>query len=73
MIAGFVTQGYPPDTAARLGVYLHGAAADRLAEKVGPVGYLASDLMARIPAEIGDLISPRYPGLPETDSLAYAT
>jgi hydroxyethylthiazole kinase-like uncharacterized protein yjeF len=73
MIAGLVTQGYPPDTSARLAAYLHGAAADRLAEQVGPVGYLASDLMARIPAEIGALISPRYPGLPATDPLAGAS
>jgi hydroxyethylthiazole kinase-like uncharacterized protein yjeF len=73
MIAGFIAQGYAPDTAARLGVYLHGAAADRLAGQFGPVGYLAGDLMARIPAEIGALISPRYPGLPVTDPLAYAT
>jgi NAD(P)H-hydrate epimerase len=73
MIAGFLTQGYPPDTAARLGVYLHGAAADRLAEQVGPTGYLAGDLIARIPAEIGAMISPRYPGLPAADPLAYET
>ena len=40
-IAGLLTQGLAPELAARCGVYLHGAAADDLAERIGPVGYLA--------------------------------
>ena len=48
LIAGFICQGYPLDRAAHLGVYLHGAAADRLAEKQG-TGYLASDVMTAVP------------------------
>ena len=52
LIAGFIAQGYPIEAACHLGVYLHGAAADTLAEQKGPWGYLASDLIGRIPAEI---------------------
>jgi ADP-dependent NAD(P)H-hydrate dehydratase / NAD(P)H-hydrate epimerase len=52
MIAGFVSQGYAPATAAHIAVYLHGAAADHLAEAKGPFGYIASDMMAEIPGAI---------------------
>ena len=33
-----------------LGVFVHGLAADRLAERLGPVGYLAGDLAAELAA-----------------------
>lgn len=52
MIAGFLAQGYAPESAAHLGVYLHGSGADYLARKKGPVGFLASEVMNRIPEEI---------------------
>lgn len=57
IIAGLVAQGCPPEAAARAGVYLHGATADRLAGTIGPYGYLASDLMAALPGEIARLVS----------------
>jgi NAD(P)H-hydrate epimerase len=52
MIAGFVSQGYAPASAARLAVYLHGAAADHLSQTKGPFGYIATDVMAEIPGVI---------------------
>lgn len=52
IIAGLVTQGLSPVSAAQAGVYLHGSAADHLAKKVGPIGFLAGDVMAEIPREI---------------------
>ncbi len=52
VIAGFVTQGYSPESAAHMGVYLHGAAADSLAESIAPFGYLATEVMNAIPAQI---------------------
>ncbi|UCH23742.1 MAG: NAD(P)H-hydrate dehydratase [Deltaproteobacteria bacterium] len=52
VIAGFVSQGYSPESAAHIGVYLHGAAADTLAERIAPFGYLATEVMNAIPAEI---------------------
>ena len=56
IIAGLITQGYSPEAASHIGVYLHGAAADTLAERIGPVGYLASEVMNAIPGEIKKLI-----------------
>lgn len=52
LIAGFIAQGYAPESAAHLGVYLHGAAADDLAQKSGPFGYLATEVMNVIPQQI---------------------
>ncbi|HVN91362.1 MAG TPA: NAD(P)H-hydrate dehydratase [Candidatus Binataceae bacterium] len=36
--------------AAKLGVFVHGLAADRLASRIGPYGYLAGDLAMELPA-----------------------
>ena len=58
LIAGFITQGFPISAACHLGVYLHGAAADRQAKHKGPWGYLASDVIAGIPSEIRRLLVP---------------
>jgi len=58
LIAGFITQGFPISAACHLGVYLHGAAADRQAKHKGPWGYLASDVIASIPSEIRRLLLP---------------
>ena len=55
MVAGFISQGYPPQTAAHLAVFLHGRAADNLSLSKGPYGYIASDVMDTIPAVISDL------------------
>ena len=55
IIAGLVTQGYSPETAAHAGVFLHGTAADAIADKTGPFGFLATDVMRAIPEQIGRL------------------
>ncbi|HHO47366.1 MAG TPA: NAD(P)H-hydrate dehydratase, partial [Desulfobacteraceae bacterium] len=52
LLGGLLAQGYPPAIAARLGVYLHGLAADRLAEKA-PYGYTASEVAGILPEMIG--------------------
>ena len=49
LIAGFLAQGLGPERSARLGVFVHGAAADLLAGNVASVGYLATDVMNTIP------------------------
>ncbi|MCP4689837.1 MAG: NAD(P)H-hydrate dehydratase [Desulfobacterales bacterium] len=59
LIGGFIVQGLPPDAAARVGVYLHGAAADALAERTGPYGFLASDVMNAVPGEIAKRLLPK--------------
>lgn len=56
VIAGLMVQGFSPESAAHAGVYLHGAAADTLVEKIGPYGFLAGDVMNAIPGEIRKLI-----------------
>jgi len=55
VIAGFVTQGYTPEDAVHLGVFLHGAAADNQAINLGPYGYLATDIMNELPRQIKKL------------------
>jgi NAD(P)H-hydrate epimerase len=52
ILAGFITQGFSPEAAAHAAVYLHGASADTLAKNMGPIGYLASEVMNAIPGEI---------------------
>jgi len=63
VLAGFITQGFPPEAAAHAAVYLHGAAADTLAEKIGPIGYLAGEVMNAIPGEIKKLLETQIPQL----------
>jgi hydroxyethylthiazole kinase-like uncharacterized protein yjeF len=57
LIAGLITQGYSPEMATHAGVYLHGRAADTLASARGPIGFLAGDIINRIPEEIQHLLS----------------
>ena len=40
--------------AAAFGVWLHGKAGDAMAASVGPLGFLASDVMDAVPGEIRD-------------------
>ena len=53
-IAGLLAQGLDPVEAARLGVYLHGAAAE-VAAPGGRAGLLASDLLPALPRAIAAL------------------
>jgi NAD(P)H-hydrate epimerase len=50
MIGGLLAQNLCPYDAARLATFLHGAAGDEASKEIGPIGYLASELMNRIPA-----------------------
>lgn len=49
LIAGLSTRGAPLAQAAAWGVALHSRAGRALAERVGPIGYLASELAAEVP------------------------
>lgn len=49
VIAGFLAQGYNPIDSTRLGVYIHGAAGDLVAEEKGMYGMLAWDLAEMLP------------------------
>ena len=52
MIASFIAQGLEPVKAACAAAYIHGRAADLLAEEKGMYGLTASDLAERIPSAI---------------------
>jgi len=57
IVGALLGQGLASGDALALGVFVHGLAADRLAERVGPVGYLAGDLAAELPAAFAALSS----------------
>lgn len=57
IIAGLIAQGLSAADACQAGVYLHGAAADSLAQSIGPYGYLAGEVMAAIPGAIKKIIA----------------
>lgn len=50
LIGGLLARGAAPLTAAAWGVWLHGEAGRRLAERYGPLGYLARQLAPLVPA-----------------------
>ncbi len=56
VIGSFLSQGYSPWESARLGTYIHGLAADIIAQEK-PWGYLASDVATMIPAAISQTFS----------------
>lgn len=49
IIAGLAARGAEPLQATAWGIYLHARAGDRLARRIGPLGYLARELLAEIP------------------------
>jgi ADP-dependent NAD(P)H-hydrate dehydratase len=49
VIAGLVARGADPLSATLRGVYLHGAAGNALAKRIGRIGYLARELLDEIP------------------------
>lgn len=50
VIAGLAARGAPPEQAAAWGVALHAGAAQRLAARMGSLGYLARELPGEVPA-----------------------
>lgn len=56
VVAGFLAQGLPPEDAARLGVFLHGLAGDRAADRLGRVGLIASDVVDELPRALGEVM-----------------
>jgi NAD(P)H-hydrate epimerase len=58
IVAGFLAQGFTPEAACQCAVFLHGAAADRLARSLSPVGFLAGELLAAVPHEIQKMLAP---------------
>lgn len=54
VIGGLLARGASPAEAAVWGVWLHGEAGSRLARRIGPVGFLARELPAEIPAILAE-------------------
>ena len=55
LVAGLVARGARPLQAAAWAVYLHGTAGARLATRMGPLGFLARELLAEVPPLMADL------------------
>jgi hydroxyethylthiazole kinase-like uncharacterized protein yjeF len=50
IIGGLLSRGAPPRIAAAWGVWLHGEAGKALSARIGPLGFLARELPAEVPA-----------------------
>ncbi|MFZ5447535.1 MAG: NAD(P)H-hydrate dehydratase [Thermodesulfobacteriota bacterium] len=61
LIGGFLAQGLTPWDAARLGVYLHGLAADYFVSQHGPRGLIAGDLLRVFPDVLDRFIQGQIP------------
>ena len=55
VVVGLLARGADPAQAAAWASYVHAAAGDRLAVQVGPLGYLASELLTEIPRVLVEL------------------
>jgi NAD(P)H-hydrate epimerase len=61
LIGGYLAQRLSPWDAARLGVYLHGLAADYLVEQTSPQGLIAGDLLAVFPELLAEFTRGLFP------------
>jgi hydroxyethylthiazole kinase-like uncharacterized protein yjeF len=57
IVTGLIARGAEPAQAAVWGAFLHGMAGERLASRVGPVGFLARELLPEVPRELAELTS----------------
>jgi NAD(P)H-hydrate repair Nnr-like enzyme with NAD(P)H-hydrate dehydratase domain len=55
IVVGLAARGASPFAAACWAVSLHARAGDRLARKMGPLGFLPRELLAEIPRLMADL------------------
>jgi hydroxyethylthiazole kinase-like uncharacterized protein yjeF len=56
LIVGLLARGAPPEQAAAWGVSLHARAGERLAARLGPLGYLARELAGEVPRLMAELM-----------------
>ena len=59
IVAGLAARGTPPAHAAVWAAYLHGEAGELLARRVGPIGYLARELLNEVPGLMRRLAATR--------------
>ena len=55
IVAGLLGRGADPAQAAVWGAFLHASAGERLAERIGPLGYLSRELPAELPGLLAGL------------------
>jgi hydroxyethylthiazole kinase-like uncharacterized protein yjeF len=55
LVAGLMARGAPVEQALAWGVALHARAAERLAARIGPLGFLARELSAEVPSLMATL------------------
>ncbi len=55
ILGGLLAQGISPEEALPLGVYLHGFAADRIVERLGPAPVQATDVIEELPQTLASL------------------
>nr|WP_209982930.1 NAD(P)H-hydrate dehydratase [Azospirillum picis] len=55
IVAGLMARGASPEQAAIWGVFLHGEAGNRLSRRIGPLGFLARELLAEVPGVMAEL------------------
>ncbi|HXL87041.1 MAG TPA: NAD(P)H-hydrate dehydratase [Gemmatimonadaceae bacterium] len=60
ILVGLLARGATLDQATAWAVYLHGAAGNRLKRRMGPVGFLASELSDEVPALMSSLSSRKH-------------
>jgi NAD(P)H-hydrate epimerase len=58
MLTALLGQGLGPEDAMKLGVFLHGFVGDRVADKKGEIGLIASDIIDDLPAGMSALSTP---------------
>lgn len=63
IITAFLAQGYNPEYAATIGVYVHGVAGDMAAEKFGEFGMIASDITDFTGRAINQILTSRKTSL----------
>ncbi|MBB6218798.1 NAD(P)H-hydrate epimerase [Anaerosolibacter carboniphilus] len=56
IVTGFLAQGIQPLEAALAAVYMHGAAGDRAAVRIGEYGLMAGDIVVELPHAIKEIV-----------------
>ena len=54
-LGGFLARGADPAQAACWAKFLHASAGDRLAARVGPLGFLAGEVLDELPTILSEL------------------
>lgn len=67
-ITGLSARGATPEQAATWGTWAHGTAGEALADRIGPIGFLASELLPEIPRALA-LPAPKGSGDTPTSNL----